>query len=70
LRSDIFDPVRGDSDTLAGLMLELAGDIPEAQQELGYDRFQFTILGVARNRVEKVKVSIIPQNETHAETVI
>lgn len=69
LRPDAFDPVRGDSDTLAGLMLELAGDIPEAQQELRFDRFQFTILGVARNRVEKVKISIIPQNETHAESV-
>ncbi len=69
LRADIFDPVRGDSDTLAGLMLELAGNIPEAQQELGYDRFRFTVLGVARNRVEKVKVSIIPQIEAHAETL-
>jgi CBS domain containing-hemolysin-like protein len=69
LRPDAFDDVRGDSDTLAGLMLELAGNIPEAQQELSFDRFRFVVLGVARNRVEKVKVSIIPQNEAQMEVV-
>ncbi len=69
VRPDTFDTVRGDSDTLAGLMLELAGNIPEAQQQLRFDRFRFTVLGVARNRVEKVKITIIPQNEVHAEQV-
>jgi putative hemolysin len=68
LRADTFDSVRGESDTLAGLLLELAGHIPEAQQELVFDRFRFTVLGVARNRIEKVKVQIEPQNETHADT--
>jgi len=69
LRPDAFDDVRGDSDTLAGLMLELAGNIPEAQQELSFDRFRFVVLGVARNRVEKVKVSIITRNEAQPEVV-
>ena len=34
LPSDTFEPVRGDSDSLAGLVLEIAGEFPQVNEEL------------------------------------
>ncbi|HYC27581.1 MAG TPA: transporter associated domain-containing protein, partial [Chitinophagaceae bacterium] len=53
-----FDRVRGDSDSLAGLILEIAGRIPQANDVVAAGDFDFTILEVARNRINKVKVTI------------
>jgi putative hemolysin len=69
IRPEVFDPVRGDADTLAGLMLELAGEIPEAQQELTWDAYRFKVLGVARNRIEKVQVTLPPTSANGQERV-
>ena len=61
LQSDTFDQVKGESDSLAGLVLELAGEIPTVTQVVSSGDFEFTVLEVARNRVEKIKVTIKPQ---------
>ncbi len=40
---NIFDDVKGDADTLAGLILELKGEIPLLQEKINCKPFQFTI---------------------------
>ncbi len=55
---DTFDKVKGDSDSLAGLILELAGKIPEINDVIVCGDFEFTILDADRSRVKKVKVVI------------
>jgi putative hemolysin len=55
---DIFDEVKGESDSVAGLVLEIAGEIPQVNDMLPVGDFELTVLEVNRNRVEKVKVSI------------
>ena len=55
---DYFDEVKGDSDTLAGLILELKGNIPEKGEVLTYKPYTFTIESVDQRRVKRVKVSI------------
>jgi len=62
LQADIFDQIKGESDSLAGLVLELAGDIPQAAQVLRSGDFEFTVLEVAKNRINKVKVTIKQQD--------
>ncbi len=57
----IFDTIRGDSETIAGLVLELAGIFPDVGQELIAQDFTFTILEAVQNRILKVKISIAPQ---------
>ena len=57
----IFDSIRGGSETVAGLVLELAGEIPEVGQELIAKDFTFTVLETGQNRIQKVKISIAPQ---------
>lgn len=60
LPGDTFDQVKGDSDSLAGLVLELAGEIPKVDDVLPIGDFEFTVLEIDRNRIKKVKVTIKP----------
>ncbi len=53
-----FDKVKGESDSLAGLMLEIAGEIPKLNQAATSGDFKFTALEVEKNRLLKIKVSI------------
>jgi len=55
---ETFDTVKGESDSLAGLILEIAGVIPYVSQIIAYSNFDFTILEVERNRINKIKVTI------------
>jgi gliding motility-associated protein GldE len=61
LQTDTFDQVKGESDSLAGLVLELAGEIPKVTQVVSSGDFEFTVLELAKNRIEKIKVTIRPQ---------
>jgi CBS domain containing-hemolysin-like protein len=58
LSLDTFDEVRGESDSLAGLILEVSGEIPKANDVVSVGDFEFTTLEVEKNRIRKVKVSI------------
>ena len=60
LPMDTFDDVRGDSDSLAGLILELGGYIPQVNDVIPCGDFEFTVLEANRNRINKVKVAIKP----------
>ena len=53
-----FDLIRGDSDSLAGLVLEVAGDIPKVGQVVISGDFEFTVLEIEKNRLQKIKVTI------------
>jgi putative hemolysin len=53
---DTFDNVRGDSDSLAGLVLEIAGEFPQVNEEILNDGFTFIPLEINKNRIDKVKV--------------
>jgi len=60
LPPDTFQDIRGESDSLAGLILEVSGKIPEANETIDIGDFAFTILEIDRNRIQKVKVTIRP----------
>ena len=60
LSPDTFEEVKGESDSLAGLILEVAGEIPEVNQVINVGDFDFTILEVNKNRIQKIKVTIRP----------
>jgi putative hemolysin len=62
ISADTFDKVKGDSDSLAGLILELAGDIPKVNDIVPCGDFEFTILDADSSRIKKVKVTIRGQS--------
>lgn len=58
LSSDQVDDDFSDSDTLAGLLLDLIGDLPHKHQTVDWRQFHFEILGVDERRISKVKVIV------------
>jgi gliding motility-associated protein GldE len=58
LKTDTFDQIKGDSESIAGLVLELAGEIPKENQVITVGDFEFTVLEIDKNRIKKVKVTI------------
>jgi putative hemolysin len=63
LPTDTFDEVRGESETLAGLILELSGEIPQLNHMVRTGDFEFTVLELDKNRIKKLKVTIYPKPE-------
>jgi putative hemolysin len=55
---DLFEDVRGESETLAGLILELTGEIPEKDQIIRYKNFIFRIESADRRRIREIRVDI------------
>jgi putative hemolysin len=53
-----FDEVDGDSDSLAGLILDLNGKMPVIGQKIVMTPFSFTVLSVTPKRIERIKVQI------------
>ena len=62
-KDDVFDEVKGDADTLAGLILELKGEIPLQKESIEYKQFIFTIDEVDDRRIIKIRVEIKPETE-------
>lgn len=58
-----FDKYRGDSDSLAGLVLEIAGAFPQENDTFVIDQYIFTPLEINKNRIGKVKVTINNPNQ-------
>jgi putative hemolysin len=58
LPPNTFEDVRGDSDSLAGLILEIAGEFPQVNEEIASGDFIFIPLEINKNRIDKVKVII------------
>jgi putative hemolysin len=53
-----FDDVKGEADTLAGLILELKGEIPAKNDIINCKNFVFTIDAVDNRRIKQIKVEI------------
>lgn len=56
--TDYFEDVRGDSDTLAGLILELEGSIPNKGQVIKYRKYTFNIESSDKRKIKRIKVQI------------
>ncbi len=63
LPMETFDKIKGDSDSLAGLVLEMAGEIPHINQVIVSGDFEFTVLDIVKNRLQKIQVAIKPQSK-------
>ena len=55
---DVFGDVKGDADTLAGLLLEIKGDFPQEHEKLDFSNFTFEVMEMEERRISKVKVVI------------
>ncbi|MBE0661009.1 MAG: gliding motility-associated protein GldE [Bacteroidales bacterium] len=58
IEDKIFSRVKGESDTLAGLLLELMGKIPLKDETVEYDNFVFKVEAVDKRRIKRIQVTI------------
>jgi len=63
LDEQIFEDIRGDSDSLGGLILELHGKIPQNGEIVTYENFNFHIEAADKYRIIRVKMVIIPEEK-------
>jgi putative hemolysin len=60
---DIFEDVKGEAETLAGLILELTGVIPEPGRTIHYGKFLFRINSADKRRIKEIYAEIINNND-------
>jgi len=58
IEEDDFVKITDEVETLAGLILELKGDIPAKNEQIGYGRYVFEIVAADNRRIKKVKLYI------------
>jgi len=56
--SSPFDEFKGDSETIAGFILEISQSFPKTNSKIVFENFTFTIESVDKKRIKQVKVSI------------
>jgi CBS domain containing-hemolysin-like protein len=53
---EMFDDIRGEAETLAGLILELTGEIPQKDKTITVSDFVFKIESADKRRIKEVRV--------------
>ncbi len=56
--SDAFKDIEGEADTLAGLILEIKGEMPHRSETITYREHKFTVLEVDNRRIKKIKYEV------------
>ena len=55
----VFDGTKGETDSLAGLLLQNFGHIPKKDREITIGKFKFKIVSVTKRRIEKIHLTIL-----------
>ncbi len=56
--SSTFEKVKGESESLGGLILELHSKLPGTGEVINFEKFAFNIMAVDQKRIKKIKVTI------------
>lgn len=54
----VFDQVKGESESLGGLLLEINSKLPSAGEKIRFNHFVFTVAAVDQRRIKRVRVYI------------
>lgn len=63
LDMEMFNNIQGSPSTLAGLIIEISGRIPQKDEQVQFKNLLFTIEASDRRRVKRVKVHVIQPDE-------
>lgn len=67
LPDDFFEPVEGEADTMAGLLLEIKGEFPNLGEKICYQHITFEVMEMDERRIVKIKVIVGRKNSSKAE---
>ena len=59
---ELFDENKGESETIAGFILEIYGKFPKKDEIIKFANFSFEIVSLDKKRIKKVKVTIHENN--------
>ena len=54
--SILFEQVKGESESLGGLLLEIHSKLPRAGEKVYYDKYVFTVVAVDSKRIKRIRV--------------
>ena len=60
---ETFDVIRGEADTIGGLVLAIAGRFVMSKEKITFENFIFTVESADRRRVKRVKFTIVTEDE-------
>lgn len=66
LDEDTFESIRGEADTIGGLVLAIAGRFVFNKEKVTYENFIFTVESADRRRVKRVKLTMIMEDQENA----
>lgn len=69
LNPEIIEEVKGESESLGGLLLELFGRLPNASEEISHKPLKFNVISADQKRIKRIKVSIIPDAPESTEEI-
>ena len=52
----MIESVRGESESLGGLLLEIHSKLPRAGEKIYYDTYVFTVVAVDNKRIKRIRV--------------
>ncbi|UII24320.1 gliding motility-associated protein GldE [Fulvivirga ligni] len=68
INASTFDKIKGESESLGGLLLEINTKLPSAGEKIYYDKYIFTVVAVDNKRIKKVRV-FLKSNEEESEKI-
>ncbi|MAJ98002.1 MAG: gliding motility-associated protein GldE [Flavobacteriales bacterium TMED288] len=63
INGEEFEKYKGESDSLAGFIIEITGEIAKKNEEFKFSNFKFKIENVNERRITRIKVTILNKNE-------
>lgn len=58
--NNVFDDIKGEADSIAGLILEIKEEFPKLMDIVYYRNYKFTVLEIGDRRIKKIKFEILP----------
>jgi len=55
---EIFEEQKGESETVAGFVLEIAGNFPKRGEKVRFENYQFTVESLDKKRLKQIKITL------------
>ncbi|MCA1751603.1 MAG: hypothetical protein LC670_07380 [Flavobacteriales bacterium] len=68
IEGENFEDAKGESDTLAGFILEISGKIPPKNEKVRFEDYLFTVEAADKRRVKRVKITLPEIVETEEDS--
>ncbi|WP_178986651.1 gliding motility-associated protein GldE [Winogradskyella helgolandensis] len=61
--AELFEAKKGDSETLAGFVLEISGGFPRIGSKINFENYVFTVEALERKRIKQIKLTLLDNQE-------